>query len=378
MIRQMAKNTNGMCRMFFKSGFILFSIPKDANYLRRVGREIKFLAYFVKMLKAMLFRTPVEIPEYSFTISHQDQMLSLGSCFAVHISQLLSDYKFRIQSNPTGIVYNPISITNSLSIILDKQLFGHDDLFQHQGLWHSFAHHGSFSDPDLTQCLEKINTAIEQTHQALQTTNRLILTLGTSFVYRNKADGAIVANCHKLPAKYFERTQLTVTEIVKTLNPILQKCKALNPDLEVIITISPIRHIRDGIIQNQRSKSTLLLAVHELAQQDYIHYFPAYEIMIDELRDYRFYARDMIHPSELAIDYILEKFSTAFFNEDTLALNSQIKKVHKARAHRSFHPASNTHQQFLNNQINQLQLLQQEHPELDWSGDVYHFKNQLI
>lgn len=326
----------------------------------------------------MLFRTPVEIPEYRFDINHQHQMISMGSCFAVHISQLLNDNKFRIQSNPTGIVYNPISIANSLSIILEKRFFKHGDLFQHQGLWHSFAHHGAFSDPDTTKCLTKINTVIDQAHQALQTTNRLILTFGTSYVYRNKADGDIVANCHKLPANHFERTQLSIAEIVETLNPALQDCKQLNPNLEVILTVSPIRHIRDGAIENQRSKSTLLLAIHELAQQDYIHYFPAYEIMMDELRDYRFYADDMVHPSELAIDYILEKFSTTFFDKDTLALNSKIKKIRQAQAHRAFHPASNEHQQFLNNQIDQLQSLQQKHPELDWSDDVNHFKKQLI
>ena len=260
------------------------------------------------------FRTVLPQQKAPIEISYQDQLLSLGSCFAVHIGERLKKYKFQILNNPFGIIYNPHSLVTSLERLENGRKYQIPDLFEHQGLWHSFDHHGFFSHPDRMQTLAAINRTLDAGHKQYNQCSRLLLTLGTAYVFKYKTNDRIVANCHKLPNSAFDRHRLTQGNIVGSLTQALRNFQKKRPDLQVILTISPVRHLRDGMIENQRSKAQLVLAVAEICRTlDFVHYFPAYELQLDDLRDYRFYGRDLSHPNELAIEYIWEYFTNAFF-----------------------------------------------------------------
>lgn len=325
------------------------------------------------------FRTIVPLPEYPFRISYQDQLLSMGSCFAEHIGRRLEERHFYSLLNPFGILYNPASIARGLERLLQDAPFRDEELFEHLGLWHSFWHHGAFSHPGREQALEGMNLAYRRAQGFLLSANRLILTLGTAYVFVSRQSGAVVANCHKLPGHYFERRRLSVREVIAALEPALQELKLRLPALEVILTVSPVRHIRDGLVENQRSKAALLLAVEELSGQNgFIHYFPSYEIAIDELRDYRFFEADMIHPAPVAVEYIWERFGQAFFEAETSALMRRVEKIVTAARHRPFHPQSAAHQQFLRQQLALIDELEREFPFLKLAGERAGFEAQLI
>lgn len=324
-----------------------------------------------------IFRTHIPNQSYSYQIHHQHPILAMGSCFAAHIGTKLADYKFQSMLNPFGILYNPYSIGHALECLIENRKYQATDLFQARGLWHSFDHHGLFSNAEQEQTLQQINQAIEAGHHFLSNCERLILTFGTSKVFVHKANQQIVANCHKLDNQDFERVSLRIPKILQKLRPSLQQIKAKNPKLEILLTLSPVRHIRDGHIENQRSKARLLLACEQLCQEfDYVHYFPSYEILMDDLRDYRFYQADMIHPNSTAIDYIWTYFEQSFFNDSTLALNKKVRKVLAAAKHRPIHPESTIHQNFIEQQVKQIQLLIKEHPFLDFKQELAHYKNQ--
>ncbi len=324
------------------------------------------------------FQTTVPIPDYPFRIGYQSHILSLGSCFAEHIGQRLSSHYFYSLLNPYGILYNPLSIARGLERLLQDAPFRQGELFQHQGLWHSFAHHGAFSHPDPEQALGRMNETYRRTQGFLLTADRLALTLGTAFVFIYRPSGEAVANCHKLPGSAFERRRLSPREVIAALEPILYELKNRQPGLEAILTVSPVRHIRDGLVENQRSKAALLLACGELCRQlPFAHYFPSYEIVMDELRDYRFYAADMIHPSEVAIDHIWQRFGQAFFDESTRRLMQRIGKAVAASRHRPFHLRSEPHQQFVRQQLEIIAQLEREFPFLNMSRERRIFQDQL-
>ena len=241
------------------------------------------------------FRTIIPLERAPFLVDYQSSILGIGSCFIENIGGLLEKYKFPVHLNPFGILYNPISIKNSLVNIATGEGYTKDDLFFHNDLWHSFDHHSAFSHTNQATALAKINSTLTTSSQFLQKTNRLLLTFGTANVFINKTTNKIVANCHKLPNTSFEKKRLSVTEIVDQLFPILTHLKKQYSNLKVIFTVSPVRHIKDGFLENQRSKATLLLAIAELTQQlAFTHYFPAYELVLDDLRDYRFFEKDMV------------------------------------------------------------------------------------
>ena len=324
------------------------------------------------------FRTTVPLPEYPFRIGYQEHLLSLGSCFAEHIGQRLAGHHFFSLINPYGILYNPLSIAQGLQRLLLDAPFQQRELLEHQGVWHSFSHHGAFSHPVQEQALAGINRSYRRAQGFLLTANRLILTLGTAFVFVYRPTGEVVANCHKLPGNASERRRLSTREAIAALEPVLYELKNRQPELEVILTVSPVRHIRDGPVENQRSKAALLLACAELCRQlPFAHYFPSYEIVMDELRDYRFYAPDMIHPSEVAIDYIWQRFGQAFFDEPAQLLMQRISKVIAASRHRPFHPASEPHQQFLQQQLAIIAQLEQEFPFLNMNRERESFNAQV-
>jgi hypothetical protein len=303
------------------------------------------------------FRTILPFVSSAFEITHADKLLSIGSCFSENIGDQLLNNKFPIIVNPYGILFNPISIIQSLQQIINNKQFSESDIFYHNQHWQSFYHHGRFSNINKTTCLNNINNAITTSNQQVQNLDYLILTLGTANVFVHKESNQIVANCHKVPNSEFERKRLNVDEITTAFEPIFNQLKTINPKLKIIFTVSPVRHIRDGLVENQRSKATLLLAIDTLvAQYDFASYFPAYELVLDDLRDYRFFNADMIHPSKLAIDYVWNYFSEIYFSNKTKQIIHQIDKIIQAKNHRPFDEDSKMHQNFIQNQIDKIHL----------------------
>ena len=306
-------------------------------------------------------------------LSHQEAILLLGSCFTENIGEKLIKAKFKVNSNPFGIIYNPISIANSLTRIQKKQLYTEQEISSQQGKFFSFDHHGSFSSFSQAECLDKINNEIIGAHQHLLETKIVVVTLGTAWVYETIENNKLVANCHKLPSKNFKKRFLSVDEILHVWNPIIEQLKNVN----FIFTISPVRHINDGLHENNISKSVLHLATHQLIQQNNnCHYFGAYEMVIDELRDYRFYNQDMIHPSNQAIDYVWDKFAGTYFNKETQQLNQRIEKLQQAVYHRPFNFESEAHQKFVKEQIHQMELLCTEFPFLNFEEEIYQIQQK--
>ena len=261
-------------------------------------------------------------------ISYKDKIMALGSCFVENIGQKLTDLKYKVQVNPFGIQYNPISIANSLNRLMAGNILESSELFNHEGLWHSFMHHSDYSNIDKEICLEHINREFEKARVHLQNAESLMITLGTAWVYEYSLNKMIVNNCHKLPASNFKRYRLEVDEIVSQLSNTFMELIKFNPNLRILITVSPIRHLKDGFHENQISKSSLLLAVEKLREDfKHVQYFPSYEIMMDDLRDYRFYKSDMVHPNEMAIDYIWEKFVISSFCEKEKEIRDAILKI---------------------------------------------------
>lgn len=313
----------------------------------------------------MEFRTKALLPTFTWDIHHAHRLLLLGSCFAENMGQYLADNKFNCDINPFGILYNPSSVAKALQRMMSGKLFAEEDLHFHNEQWVSLAHHGSFSAADADTCLAQINRRLSLASENIRRQDRLIITWGTARIYEWKLTGEVVGNCHKFPSDCFKRRLLSVDEIVATYQSLLTELKALHPQLEVLLTVSPIRHLKDGMHENQISKSILLLAADQLCHNlTFCHYFPAYEILMDELRDYRFYADDMVHPSAAAVSYIWECFSEVFFTDSTRQLMQQYSAIRKALAHRPFHPNSVKHKEFLSQILLKIRSLKEKFPYL--------------
>lgn len=319
-------------------------------------------------MTTLSFRTQLPPLPNAVSIHHNTRLILIGSCFTEHIGQKLDAYKFKTLHNPFGIVYNPVSMAGSLErIALGNSLFSPEDLFENNGLWHSWEHHGRFSKPDQLETLEGINAAYQTAVQKFPQTDCLLLTFGTADVFTLRETGKVVANNHKMPASLFETRRLSVSEISEAGLRIFEKM----PHTKIVLTVSPVRHLRSGLIDNQRSKATLILACEEICKHlDRAFYFPAYELLQDDLRDYRFYAADMIHPSDLAIEYIWAYFSATFFSNPTRQLNEQIEKIHAAAQHRPFHPGTEQHQAFVRAQLAAIEKLKLDKPFLDFGREI--------
>lgn len=297
----------------------------------------------------MELHTRIAISKPPFSVSYTDKLLLLGSCFAENIGQKFSDNKFNATINPFGTLYNPCSIASAISILKNKKIYTASDLIYHDELFHSMDHHSRFSATTETECLQTINNQLQSACVSLKNTNIVLITLGTRYVYQLKNSGQVVGNCHKLPEKLFNRYPLDTENIVHECRSIYLQLQEINPDIKIIFTVSPIRHWKDGAHNNQLSKAALLLAIDKM-QQEYpahIAYFPAYEIMIDELRDYRFYADDMIHPSALAIDYIWERFTDVFIHKESILIMKEWQDILKALNHKPFNTKSEQYQKFI-------------------------------
>ena len=315
--------------------------------------------------------TPVELPSGLPVLTHADRLMMFGSCFATHIGARLVDAKFRCDVNPYGVLYNPSSISAALREIVVGKVYGQEDIFFFRECWHSSMHHGDFSSASDGDTLNAINERIVRAHDDIFHTDCLLLTFGTAWVYEQKSTGRIVGNCHKQPEKEFTRRRLTVDEIVADYTLLLAELLARNPKLKVLFTVSPIRHIRDGMHANQLSKATLLLAIDQLqaAFPEHVSYFPAYELVLDELRDYRFFAEDMVHPSDMAVQYVWERFSSACFSSETLRIMEECENIHRALAHKPFHPDSEEYKRFLGQIVLKIDRLNGKYPYLDFQKE---------
>ena len=320
----------------------------------------------------MDFRTKVELPASLPPVTHAGQILLLGSCFAENMGRQLAENKFRVDVNPFGILYNPFSVSTALVEILKGKVYQEEDLFAYKECWHSPMHHGSFSAFTPEETLNTINSRLHHAYKKLPELNWLMVTMGTAYVYKQKESGQVVANCHQLPESHFLRYRLSVEEIVEDYTALITEMSARNPELKWLFTVSPIRHIRDGMHANQLSKSTLLLAIDRLQQlfPERVFYFPSYEIILDELRDYRFYADDMLHPSPLAIRYLWECFSETFFSPETKQVIVAVQDIRRDLAHKPFHPESEAYQRFLGQIVLKIERLIGKYPYLDFQKET--------
>lgn len=322
------------------------------------------------------FRTIVEVKPYSFGIDYSTPALLIGSCFTENIGQIMYDRKFPVMVNPFGVVYNPSSVALVLKRIAEGASYSESDLIQHNGLWLSLDHHTSFSRESKEECLKNINTSLAKANEFWDSAQFLIITFGTARIYRLNSTNSPVANCHKITAKEFTHSLLSVQDIYNQWSELLTKVFTNKPNLKVIFTVSPVRHWKDGAIGNQISKSTLLLAISNLVDSfsDKAFYFPSYEIMMDDLRDYRYYADDMLHPTPLATSYIWDKFKHASIFPSAQFVSNEVEKIIKAINHRPFNTNTKEYKQFVDKTIQQMEDIKQHNMRIDFSAE----KNLLI
>ncbi len=327
----------------------------------------------------MKFRTEIIPDKAKHPIDQNENIMTIGSCFAQNIGEYFKNYRFNILCNPFGVLYNPISIFNSLNLALKKKVFYQEDLLEKNGEWHSFYHHSDFSHHDPKICLEKINSGSKATFDFLSKADVAIITYGTAYVYKHIAQGIIVSNCHKIPSKEFEHYRLSLDETKKVIEQTVKLLKSVNENIRIIFTVSPVRHWKDGAVNNQLSKSTLLLAVDEIVKSNKnCEYFPSYEIVMDDLRDYRFYNSDLLHPNTIATDYIWEKFCSTTLSDSCLSIMSEVEKIMKSREHKVRNVNSEKHQAFIKANIEKIKSLQEKHSYLNLSEEKLYFEEQLL
>ena len=298
----------------------------------------------------MNFQTIVPLnKETRNSIDYNAKILLLGSCFSENIGDKLNYFKFQTSQNPFGILFHPKAIENLVTNAINEKKYLPEDLIFQNERWHSFDAHSSLSTTDKNELLANLNSAIIATNKKLKEATHIIITLGTSWVYRFIETDVIVANCHKIPQKKFLKTLLSVDEITKSLKTTISHLKSVNKNIHILFTVSPVRHLKDGFTENMQSKSHLITAIHSIMKTKNSSYFPSYEIMMDELRDYRFYAEDMIHPNKTAINYIWERFVETRISESSKLTMKEVETIQKGISHKPFNENSEQHQKFLNN-----------------------------
>lgn len=314
----------------------------------------------------MQLQTTFTILELNKPISYDSKMLGLGSCFAVHITEQLAHHQFWVETNPFGIMFHPKALENILRRVVEQKMFVEEEVFEHQEVWSCFAVHSEMNQPSAESLCALLNKQLQSTQQYIKETTHIIITLGTAWAYQHIETNQWVANCHKQPQKMFRKVLFSVEQCKSSLEVIDSLLRKINPEVQLIFTVSPVRHIKDGMIENQRSKAHLLTALHSFLEEnnENAYYFPAYELMYDELRDYRFYAKDMIHPNEVAVAYIWEKFQQACVSKEVWQVMKRVDEVKKALAHRPFNEQSSQHQSFLMSVQQKIGQLHQEFPQM--------------
>jgi len=327
----------------------------------------------------MEFFLPFQIPDFPFSISYSDKILFLGSCFSEEIGNKMLGLKFNVLQNPNGILYDPQSVADAMFGYINNRIYKEEDLFELNGLWHSWKHHSEYSGMNKEEVLQKINSSQSGAHYFLKEAKFLILTLGTAFNYQLKNNGENVANCHKAPSAFFKKNFLSTKEIIEEFSNAMNALGTFNSEIKIIFTISPVKHVRDGIIENNRSKARLIEAVHTLVEENKnAFYFPSYEPVTDVLRDYRFYKNDWVHPNETATSYVFEKFCNSFMNEETRNIMNEIKKIISAVNHKPFLKESAAHQKFIASQLENIQKIEVKYPFINLSKEKEYFRMNKI
>jgi len=315
----------------------------------------------------MQFRTVVPLQASNFKIDHETKIMLMGSCFVENIGSKLDYFKFPVLQNPFGIIFHPEPMERLLGRVATGKSFSSKDLIQFQERYVSLEAHSVMTADTSRQSLFKLNNALSKTYEFLKQADILILSLGTAWGYTHSTIEGIVANCHKIPQKEFVKTLTPVDELVKIMQRLEVSIRSINPDLKILYTVSPVRHLKNGVVQNQQSKAHLHTAIHEIMEQSSAIYFPSYEILLDELRDYRFYADDMLHPSKLAIDYIWERFGDAYFTQATINLNKQIDRIQKSLAHQSMSGESKEYKKHLTKIHQDIRDIQEKHRQIKFT-----------
>lgn len=326
-----------------------------------------------------LFRTIVGVNPLPFSIDYSTPLLMLGSCFTDNIGSVLVERKFPVLVNPFGVVYNPVSVALVLNRLADGTPYTESNLQKSNNMWFSFDHHTSFSNHSQTECLQSINSSLAQAHSFWNNTDRLIVTFGTARVYRYNETNRPVANCHKIPAREFTHQLLTVNGIVEEWSDLLKKQLACKPNLKVLFTVSPVRHWKDGAVGNQISKSTLLLAISQLVKTfpGNVFYFPSYEIMMDDLRDYRFYNDDMLHPNSQAIGYIWNRFVSSVLSSEAGEVLAEVEKLQKAINHRPFNIQSDEYRKHVTLTLDKITAFVRKYSSIDFSLEISNLINRI-
>ena len=298
----------------------------------------------------MQFRTQIPIPKSKYPVDYTSKIVSIGSCFAVNMAAKLDYFKFQNSCNPFGILFHPFAIEKLIDFAVSEKQFTESDIFFHNERWHCFDTHSDLSNPNKKELISSLNSIIQNTREDLNQASHLIITYGTAWVYRNLESDSIVANCHKVPQKQFKKELRSVEEVKKSIANTLKLIHAVNPNCNIIFTVSPVRHIKDGFVENQVSKANLISALYTVLNvpplKAEVAYFPSFEIMMDELRDYRFYAQDMLHPNTVAIDYIWERFQQTTISESIFATMDEVVNIQKSLSHKPFNPNSESHVKF--------------------------------
>lgn len=331
----------------------------------------------------MNFFAPIHIENLQPPIQYGDRILLIGSCFTEHIGNALAEHKFNVLQNPNGILFDPASVYNAIISYINYQPHAEEDLVYLNELWQSWEYHSRYSGVDQQTVLSKINESRQQAHEFLKTADWLIVTLGSSFSYRlndnnpeSRFNQLKVANCHRAPGQWFDKKMLSIEEIIMLLDNSYHRLRLFNPALKILFTISPVRHLRDGVVDNNRSKARLIEAVHRIVNKfPAAYYFPAYELVIDVLRDYRFYDVDLAHPNYAATEFVLEKFTTHCIDEASRQLMKEVKQIALARKHRAFQPETNAHKAFLKTHYEKAKVLAEKYSFLDMTEDIQYFCN---
>src|SRR5680860_447677 len=319
----------------------------------------------------MKLQTQIPIEKAGNQIGYGSQLLLLGSCFVENIGRKLDYFKFRQLQNPFGILFHPLAVEKLMARALQKEAYSESDILYRNGRWHCFDAHSTLSDTSKENLLQKLNDALEATSSQIAKISHIIITLGTAWAYRHTKSGNIVANCHKVPQGEFSKELFSIKQIANSLERTIKHARSINKDIQFIFTVSPVRHLKDGFVENQRSKAHLISAVHEVFKTSVTPsavegYFPSYEIMMDELRDYRFYDRDMIHPNQLAIDYIWEKFKQVWISEEAYSTMEKVGDLQKGLQHRPFNPGSEQRRKFRETMETKTAMIRLEYPFMEF------------
>ena len=321
----------------------------------------------------------VEIKPPPNRITYSDKIFLIGSCFTEHIGRRLEELKFPVLQNPNGILFDPASVCKSLNSYINLTQYYKKDLFYLNELWQSWNHHSQFSGMNAIDVITNINKSQQQANEHLQKATWLIITLGSSYLYQLTDQNQSVANCHRAPANWFKKYLQTTDETVIALEDTIQKLRNFNPLINIVFTISPVRHIRDGVVENNRSKARLIEAVHTVTEKcSNAWYFPAYELVIDILRDYRFYDIDLVHPNYAATEFVFDKFQQNFISPDTQELMEEIKKISNGYKHKPFQPETESHQSFLRGTLEKVKAIQSRVPHLDFSKELMYFSRKNL